>query len=52
MRHGDWPLVVPPEQSSEEWELYEAMAGPLEPCGPDCDAMCVCDGGEDGSLAA
>lgn len=42
MRHGDWPLHPPGRFRGEEFKLYEQVAGPLEPCGPDCDAMCVC----------
>jgi hypothetical protein len=42
-RHGDWPLYVPPEQPSEEWALYEAMAAPFTACLPVCDARCECD---------
>lgn len=41
--HGDWPLYPPGRFRGEEFKLYEQIAGPLEPCGPDCDAMCVCD---------
>ena len=51
MRHGDRrPLLVPPPELTEPWLLYLAMAGPLEPCGPDCDALCVCPGEVDQEL--
>jgi hypothetical protein len=46
-RHGDLPFYISPEEPSEEWKLYEALSGPLEPCGPDCDVACVCDEDED-----
>ena len=32
--------------TDSEWVLYELMVAPLVACGPECDAMCVCDGGE------
>lgn len=46
--HGDWPLVVPPENPSEADELYQALSAPIEfgccTCGDDAP-RCVC--GED-----
>lgn len=27
-------------------ELAEAVFGPLVACAPECDAVCVCDGGD------
>lgn len=42
-RHGEWPLLVPPEHGSEQWRLCEQMASVMLPrCVPECDAMCVC----------
>ena len=45
-RHGqlaeDATRFVPYE-TREEWELYEAASAPLVSCGPNCDAMRVCD---------
>lgn len=38
------------EQTEAHWgdfDLYRRMTAPLEPCGPDCDVMCVCPLGND-----
>jgi hypothetical protein len=43
IRHGDWLLYPPNRLRGEEFLLYEGVAAPLESCGPDCDALCVCD---------
>lgn len=51
--HGNWPLYLPPDRGSEDWALYQAVSGPLVPCGPDCDADCVCpDQDDDGEPIA
>jgi hypothetical protein len=43
-----YPLVIPPEEMTEDWELYMAVAGPIEIGRCFCHAVC-CAGCEDGT---